>query len=206
MAVDAAPAMPCSAAAERNKGPILDVLRGLLPEMGLVLEIASGSGQHVVHFADALPRLIWQPSEADAQLRDWIDARVREHGLVNVRPAIALDARESPWPVDGVDAVLCINMIHISPWSATQGLMAGASAALRDEGVLCVYGPFRRDGRHTSAGNAAFDADLRARDAAWGLRDTREVVALAAAAGLVLERMREMPANNLTMVFRKAAA
>ena len=197
--------MPFSAAAQRNQEPILEVLADVLPQQGLVLEIASGSGQHAVHFAAGLTGLTWQPTEADPQLREWIDVRVRQAGLANVRPAIALDARATPWPVKAADAVVCINMTHVSPWEATLGLLAGASEVLGKDGVLFLYGPFRRDGVQTSAGNIAFDADLRSRDPAWGLRDTRDVVAEAAARGFVLDRLVEMPANNLSLVFRKEA-
>lgn len=204
--VNAPASMPCSAAAQRNQEPILSVLAEVLPPSGLVLEIASGSGQHAVHFAAALPALEWQPSEADPYLREWIDVRARQAGLANVRPAIALDAREAPWPVTAADAIACINMIHISPWPATLGLLTGATQVLDEGGVLFLYGPFRRDGVHTSAGNAAFDADLRARDSAWGLRDTQAVIDEAAAKGFVLERLVEMPANNLSLVFRKVSA
>ncbi len=198
--------MPFSAAAQRNQEPILEVLADVLPAHGLVLEIASGSGQHAVHFATALPRLTWQPTEADPHLREWIDARVRQAGLANVRPAIALDARATPWPVTAADAIVCINMTHISPWAATLGLLAGASEVLGDDGVLFLYGPFRRDGVQTSAGNLAFDADLRSRDPAWGLRDTRDVLEEAAARGFVLDRLVEMPANNLSLVFRRTSS
>jgi SAM-dependent methyltransferase len=197
--------MPFSAAAQRNQAPILEVLAGVLPAQGLVLEIASGTGQHVVHFAAALPGLQWQPTEVDPQLRACIDARARQAGLANVRPAIALDARATHWGAIAADAVVCINMIHISPWEATLGLLAGASESLGEGGLLFLYGPFRRDGVHNSAGNVAFDADLRARNPAWGLRDTRDVIEEAAGRGFVPERMVEMPAGNLSLVLRKAA-
>jgi hypothetical protein len=197
--------MAFSASAERNKGPILEVLGQALPPHGFVLEVASGTGQHVVHFAAALPGSTWQPTEREADLLDAIDARVREAGLTNVRPAIVLDARTVPMPIEAADAVVCINLLHISPWAATLGLMAGAAAALRPGAALFVYGPFRIDGRHTSAGNVQFDADLRARDPGWGIRDTRDVSAAAVHAGFVLERSVPMPANNLSLVFRKVA-
>jgi SAM-dependent methyltransferase len=198
--------MQCSPSAERNKGPILAVLAEALPASGLVLEIASGTGQHVAHFAAALPGLAWQPTELDPALRDLIDARVREAGLANVRPAIELDARTAPWPVEAADAIVCINMVHISPWSATLGLMSEAARVLGEGGLLFLYGPYRRDGRHTSPGNLQFDADLRARNPEWGIRDTREVLEAAAAAGFALERLVEMPANNLSLVLRRGAA
>jgi SAM-dependent methyltransferase len=197
--------MGFSAAAERNKGPILEVLGHVLPPRGLVLEVASGTGQHVVHFAAALPGSTWQPTEREADLLEEIDARVRAAELANVRPAAVLDARTVPMSIEAADAVVCINLLHISPWAATLGLMAGAAAALPPGGVLFVYGPFRIDGRHTSDGNVRFDTELRARDPAWGIRDTRDVCAAAADAGFVLERTVPMPANNLSLVFRKVA-
>ena len=195
--------MQCSPSAERNKDPILAVLAEALPAHGLVLEIASGTGQHVVHFAAALAGLLWQPSELDQASCEAIDERVRDAGLANVRPAIELDARTAPWPVEAADAIVCINMVHISPWSATLGLMSEAARVLGDGGLLFLYGPYRRDGRHTSPGNVQFDADLRARNPEWGIRDTREVLAAASAAGFALERLVELPANNLSLVLRK---
>jgi len=195
--------MQCSPSAERNKDPILAVLAEVLPARGLVLEIASGTGQHVVHFAAALAGLLWQPSELDQASCEAIDERVRDAGLANVRPAIELDARTAPWPVEAADAIVCINMVHISPWSATLGLMAEAARVLGEGGVLFLYGPYRRDGLHTSPGNVQFDAELRARNPEWGIRDTQEVCEAASAAGFALERLVEMPANNLSLVFRK---
>ena len=195
--------MQCSPSAERNKDPILAVLAEVLPARGLVLEIASGTGQHVVHFAAALAGLLWQPSELDRASCEAIDERVRDAGLANVRPAIELDARTTPWPVEAADAIVCINMVHISPWSATLGLMAEAARVLGEGGVLFLYGPYRRDGLHTSPGNVQFDAELRARNPEWGIRDTQEVCEAASAARFALERLVEMPANNLSLVFRK---
>jgi len=195
--------MQCSPSAERNKDPILAVLAEVLPARGLVLEIASGTGQHVVHFAAALAGLLWQPSELDQASCEAIDERVRDAGLANVRPAIELDARTAPWPVEAADAIVCINMVHISPWSATLGLMAEAARVLGEGGVLFLYGPYRRDGLHTSPGNVQFDAELRARNPEWGIRDTQEVCEAASAARFALERLVEMPANNLSLVFRK---
>ncbi|MGQ9364820.1 DUF938 domain-containing protein [Azospirillum sp. ST 5-10] len=188
-------------AAERNRDPILDVLRRVLPATGLVLEVASGTGQHAVHFAAALPGLEWQPSDADARARASVAAWRADAGLANLREPLALDAAAGSWPVARADAVVCINMIHIAPWAAAQGLLRGAARLLPEGAPLVLYGPFRRDGRHTAPGNAAFDADLRARDPAWGVRDLGEVAA--AAAGFRLGEVVEMPANNLTVVFRR---
>ena len=164
-------------AAERNRGPILDVLRRVLPASGCVLEIASGTGQHAVHFAQALPGLHWQPSDPDAQARRSIAAWVAHAGLANVAGPLAFDVRDA-CPVDTLDAIVCINMIHISPWACTDALFAGASRLLRPGGVLFLYGPYRREGRHTAPSNEAFDLQLRGRDPSWGVRDLQTVVAL----------------------------
>jgi SAM-dependent methyltransferase len=198
---------PDSPAAERNKGPILEVLRGVLPPAGTVLEIASGTGQHVVHFAAALPGLTWQPSDPDPERSAAIAARVAGAGLPNVRAPLALDVHEARWPVTApVAAVVCINMIHIAPATATGALIAGARRALDPAGarVLYLYGPYRQGGRHTAPSNAAFDESLRARDPAWGVRDLDEVTALAAAAGFRRTAVVPMPANNLSVVFSLA--
>ena len=189
-------------AAERNKDPILDVLRQVLPERGLVLEIASGTGQHAVHFAAALPALSWQPSDPDPANRESIAAYVSMSGLANVAAPLALDAREPNWPIDRADAVVCINMIHIAPWAAAEGLVRGAADLLGEGKPLVLYGPFTRGGRHTAPSNADFDASLKRRDAEWGVRDLDDVTALAQHHGLELERVVAMPANNLTVVFR----
>ena len=189
-------------AAERNQGPILAVLQRALPPAGLVLEIASGTGQHVAHFAVALPNLDWQPSEADPAFHDSIRAWTAAAALTNVRPPLAFDVR-LPWPLAQADAVLCINMIHIAPWAATQALLDGAAGVLPPGGVLFLYGPFRRFGAHTAASNAAFDAQLRAADPDWGVRDLEAVAALADAAGFDMREVVEMPANNLSVVFEK---
>ena len=188
-------------AAARNREPILEVLRGVLPAAGLVLEVASGTGEHVAHFAAALPGLIFQPTEFDAGRRESVDAWAA--GLGNVRPAVALDAAGDAWPVDAADAIVCINMILIAPWAAAEGLMRGARRVLPVGGVVVLYGPFKREGRHTAESNVAFDASLRGLDAAWGVRDLEAVTALAEGAGLGLEAVVEMPANNLTVVYRQ---
>lgn len=188
-------------AALRNRDPIAAVLAEVLPAEGLVLELASGSGEHAVHFARVFPALTWQPSDPDAQARASI-AAWRE-GLANVLPPLAIDAATADWPCPRADAVLCINMIHISPWEATEGLMRGAGALLAAGAPLVLYGPYRRAGRPLEPSNAAFDADLKRRDPRWGLREVDAVSACAAAAGLALDRVVEMPANNLTVVFRR---
>jgi SAM-dependent methyltransferase len=185
-----------SPAAERNKGPILEVLKRVLPQRGTVLEIASGSGQHVLHFAQALPKLTWQPSDADPEV-------ISQESLDNMLPPVALDVRRWPWPIERADAVLCINMIHISPWQATEALMHGAARVLPAGGVLYLYGPYRRGGGHTAPSNAAFDADLRARNSEWGVRDVEAVIDAAAREGLQFGEIVQMPANNLSVVFRK---
>lgn len=190
-----------AAAAERNKDPILAVLRRVLPRTGLVLEIASGTGQHVAHFARALPSLQWQPSDADAQSRASVRAWVA--GLENVLAPVELDVLKRPWAVTRADAVVCINMIHIAPWACAEALVSGAGELLGAGGVLFLYGPFRRYGRHRSASNEAFDASLRASDPDWGVRDLEAVVEIAGVAGFRLEEVVEMPANNLSVVLRK---
>ena len=189
--------------AERNKGPILDVLARVMPRRGVVLEIASGTGQHVIHFARALPGLAWQPSDSDAELRDSIALRAQEERLANVKPPIDLDVTRLPWPLQTADAAVCINMIHVAPWSATRALFEGARALLPAQGILFLYGPYRRFGDQTSESNAQFDADLRAHNAEWGIRDLEAVCEVAARAGFVLAEIVEMPANNLSVVFER---
>ncbi len=192
--------------AERNRGAILEVLQRVVPPRAVVLEIASGTGQHAVHFARAMPSWSWQPSDPDPDLRASIAQWSRVEGLANVAAPLALDVHEQPWPVERADAVVCINMIHVAPWSATPALCSGAAAVLPAGGVLILYGPYRRGGRHTAPSNESFDADLRARDPRWGVRDLEQVAAEAARAGLDLEQTVEMPANNLSVVFRRRAA
>lgn len=195
-----------SPSAERNKQPILEVLTRVLPPQGLVLEIGSGTGQHVAHFAKALPALSFQPSEMDLSRHASIQAWVTSEHLQNVRPPIAIDLLAQPWPLASADAMLCINVIHISPWEATRALMAGAGAILPEGGALVTYGPYLRDGAHTAPSNEAFDASLRARDPRWGVRDIDAVARIAGQAGLALEAVVAMPANNFTLVWRKSAA
>lgn len=191
-------------AAARNRQPILDVLRPRLPAEGVVLEIASGSGEHIVHFAAALPGLVFQPSDPSSEARASIDDWIRTEGLGNVRMALALDAVDDAWPIERADVVLCCNMIHIAPWEAAVGLVSGASRILSRGGVLYLYGPYRRDGRHTAPSNEAFDRDLRQRNPAWGVRDLETVTALAASRGFGPPEIIEMPANNLSLLFKLA--
>jgi len=192
-----------SPSAERNKGPILEVLARVLPRRGLVLEIASGTGQHVVHFAEAHPDLTWQPSDPDPELRESIALRVSEERATNINPPIDLDVTKRPWPLRTADAVVAINMIHVAPWSATLALFEGAKALLSPGHVLFLYGPYRRHGRHTSESNAQFDVALRARSPDWGLRDMEAVSDVAANAGFALAEIVEMPANNFSLVFKR---
>ncbi|MBR0672084.1 DUF938 domain-containing protein [Neoroseomonas soli] len=191
-------------ATARNRDPILAVLRNVLPARGVVLEVASGTGEHAVHFAAAFPSLVFQPSDPNDAARASIDAWAS--GIANIRPALALDAAAPAWPVAEADAVLCINMIHIAPWSACEGLVRGAAVILPAGAPLVLYGPYKREGRHTAPSNEAFDADLRTRDPAWGVRNLEDVAALAAAAGFGPPEVTEMPANNLVVVFRRSAA
>lgn len=188
----------------RNRAPILDVMRRVLPPAGRVLEIASGSGEHAVFVAAAMPGLVWQPSDPDAAARASVAAWTAAEGLTNVLVPLEIDVRAPDWGVRGpFDALVAINMIHISPWDATLGLMAGAGRLLREGGVLFTYGPYMRDGAHTAPSNEAFDASLRARDASWGVRDVADVERAASAQGLALDHIVEMPANNWALVFTR---
>jgi cyclopropane fatty-acyl-phospholipid synthase-like methyltransferase len=194
-----------SPAAERNKALILDAIRARLPSIGVVLEIASGTGQHVVHFARALPALTWQPSDADDQLRAAAAERIRAARSNNIRAPLRLDVLASEWPSVEADAIVCINMIHIAPWSATNALLAGASRLLRRGAPLFLYGPYKRGGRHTAASNEAFDESLRARNPEWGVRDLDDVERCAEEHGFALVEVTPMPANNLTVTFERAS-
>jgi SAM-dependent methyltransferase len=190
-------------ATERNRDPIASVLREVLPPSGLVLEVASGTGEHAVHFARCFPHLEWQPSDPDPDALTSIEAWAADAGLPNLRAPVELDAAGGTWPIDRADAVLCINMVHISPWAATLGLLAGAAGLLPPGGPLYLYGPYSRQGIETAASNEAFDRSLRSRNPDWGLRDLEAVVSAAELNGLSLESVTEMPANNLSLVFRK---
>ncbi|WP_445501719.1 DUF938 domain-containing protein [Microvirga sp. G4-2] len=187
----------------RNRDPILAVLHRVLPPAGTVLEIASGTGEHAVYFAAALPHLTWQPSDQDEQALRSIATHRSISGLSNLLAPLALDAAAPDWPVEQADAVVAINMVHISPWRTTQGLMAGAERVLPRGGVLYLYGAYRENGTHTAPSNEAFDADLRRRNPEWGIRDLEAVAELAGSHGLTLVERIPMPANNLSLVFRR---
>ncbi len=190
-------------AAERNRQPILEVLRRVLPPAGLVLEVASGTGQHAVFFSDHLPSVQWQPTDASHEalrsIRAWVDETARE----NLRPPLELDVRSPPWPIARAGAVVCINMIHISPWESTEALFDGASKLLASGAPLITYGPYRRHGEHTSPSNAAFDESLRSRNAQWGVRDIDELLELGVRTGFALEEEVGMPANNMSLIWRR---
>ncbi|MGH6615280.1 DUF938 domain-containing protein [Sphingomonas sp.] len=185
----------------RNREAIAAVLRDVLPTTGLVLEIASGSGEHCAYLATLFDHLEWQPSDPDAggraSIAAWCD------GLANVRPPVDLDAAAQDWPIARADAILCANMVHISPWEATLGLLDGAGRILPTNGPLILYGPYRRDGQTTAPSNEAFDESLKARNPDWGLRRIEDVAAVARRHGLILGEIIEMPANNLTLVFHR---
>jgi hypothetical protein len=197
-----------AAATQRNREPIVGVLRRVLPAAGTVLEIASGTGEHAVWFAAQLPGLVFQPSDPDPDHRASIAAWTAFTAVATVRAPLAIDVAAPDWekapgvPRD-VAAILCINMTHISPWAATLGLVRGAGALIAPGGVLYLYGAYKRGGSHTAPSNASFDTSLRARDPAWGVRDLEAVTAAAAAAGFAPESVIEMPANNLSVVFRR---
>jgi hypothetical protein len=196
--------LPESPAAERNKQPIAEVLAAVLPATGVVLEVASGTGQHAEHFARAFPELVWQPSELDEASLAALAARVERAHLPNLRAPLAFDVRARGAPLERAAAVLCSNMIHIAPWAACEGLFEHASGLLDHGAPLVLYGPFMRDGVHTAPSNAAFDRSLRARDEAWGVRDLTDVDDLARLHGFVLQVTIAMPANNFTVVWRRA--
>lgn len=216
----------CAPATERNRSAILQVLTQVLPDSGRVLEVASGTGEHALFFAQHLPHLIWQPSDLSAEMRASIDAWRGRQLLPNLRASIAVDACQPIWPVEAatnvtetagenvteeredsneppIVAIANINMIHISPWNACLGLMAGAGRILPPDGILYLYGPFQREGAHTAPSNAAFDTSLRDRNPDWGVRDLEEVVAVARQHHLHLIDIVQMPANNLSVIFQR---
>jgi Protein of unknown function (DUF938) len=193
-------------AAARNRDVILARLQSLLPSAGQVLEIASGSGEHIVHFAAALPNLRWQPSDPDPTALASIAAWTQASGLTNILPPLRLDASADAWPVTQVDAILCINMVHISPWDATVGLFKRSAGALTAGAPLILYGPYLEDTVETAPSNLAFDQSLKERNPAWGLRDLSEVDRVAADCGFARTDRYAMPANNLTLVYHKRAA
>jgi SAM-dependent methyltransferase len=187
----------------RNRQPILDVLARVLPPAGLVLEIASGSGEHAVFFAENLSSLRWQPTDADDGALASIAAHRAAAGLPYLLRPLRLDVAAEHWPIDSADALVCNNMVHITPWRIAEGLMAGAGRALRAGGIVYLYGPYRIDGRHTAASNKDFDAWLKAQNPEWGIRDLAEVTALARRSGLQLTETVAMPANNVSVIFRR---
>jgi hypothetical protein len=170
---------------------------------GVILEIASGSGEHVVHFARNLPSLVFQPSDPEPETLLSVAAWVKDAHVTNVRAPIVLNASQSPWPIGSADGVICINMAHISPWDATVGLITGAAAILPPGSPLYLYGPYKRKGLATAPSNETFDRNLRDRNATWGLRDLEAVVAIAQSVGCSIPTVTEMPANNLSVVFRR---
>jgi len=194
-----------SAAAERNRQPILEVLQRWLPAFGNMLEVAAGTGQHAIHLAAGLPGWTWQPTDPDPAALASIAARREAGGSVNLLPPQPLDVMAPSWPVDKPsDAIFCANLLHIAPWATCAALMQGAARHLASDGRLILYGPFLVDGVVTAAGNLAFDADLRARDPAWGLRRMADVQGVAANAGLLLRDCVAMPANNNLLLFERA--
>jgi len=190
-------------AALRNREPIAEVLSEWLPDRGLVLEIASGTGEHAVFFAERFPQLEWQPSDVHPDALGSIEAWRQEKGLENVRSPIVLDASAMDWPIASADAVLSINMVHISPWASALGLIDGAARLLPTGGPLILYGPWLKEDVPTVPSNLAFDADLKARDPEWGLRTVEEFAAAAEKRALVVAQTRAMPANNLMLLLRK---
>ena len=180
-----------------------EVLRRVLPPRGLVLELASGSGEHVTYFAKMLPTLLWQPTDLDPRALASIAAHRTAADAPNLLSPLRLDAMSEEWPVQRADALVCINMIHITPWAATKGLMTGAERTLRSGGVLYLYGPYQIDGRHTAQSNEEFDAWLRTQSAQWGVRDLAEVTALAQRHAFSLRETVPMPANNLSVIFER---
>lgn len=190
--------------AERNREPILEVLERELPGSGKVLEIASGSGQHVQFFAEALPELSWQPTDFDPRALQSIASYRRESKAGNLLEPLPLDVTQHPWPVENAQALLCFNMIHIAPWSCAEALFEGAKCVLDDGAPLVIYGPFRFNGEFAAPSNADFDLWLKAKDPSYGVRDLTALEHLGHAAGLKLTRIQAMPANNHTLVFRRA--
>lgn len=199
------------AAADRNRDDVFAVLREVLPRSGTILEIASGGGQHAAHFAAALPGVVWQPSDASPDRLALMVERFKSLEISNLRPPVLLDVGADVWPIEAapvdppVTGIVNVNMIQVAPWSICRALFAGAARLMTTGGVLYMYGPFIRDGVHMSEGNAEFDRSLRARNPEWGLRDLSDVCDAAAQAGLKLDRVVEMPVNNLSVVFRTEA-
>lgn len=192
-----------SPSAERNKRPIADLLKHVLPDHGTVLEISSGTGQHVVHFAREMPNLTWQPSERDVPSLQSIERWMTAESLPNILAPLRIDVTELPWPAGNAAAIVCLNMIHIAPWPAAEGLIQGAKSVLGQGGILFLYGPYRRQGRPTAPSNETFDAQLRSRNLEWGLRSVEDVARHALLHDFGAPDIHEMPANNLSLVFRR---
>jgi len=190
-------------AALRNRDFIVGVLRDVLPTKGVILEIASGSGEHVVHFARNFPSLVFQPSDREPDALQSIAAWVKASRVTNARAPMVLEVSQSPWPIASADGIICINMVHISPWESALGLVRGAAAILPLTAPLYLYGPYKREGFATASSNQAFDRSLRDRDPTWGLRDLEAVAAAAQSVGFSIPTIIEMPANNLSVVFRR---
>ncbi len=190
-------------AALRNREPIFEVIGSVLPSAGTVVEVASGSGEHVTFFAEKMPQLSWQPTDIDPDALASIDAHVADTGLSNVNAALRLDTREEPWPISEAAAMICFNMVHISPWASTVGLIAGAGRVLPVGAPLITYGPYKFDGELPAPSNQAFDQSLRTRNSDWGIRDIVDMTRLAEAAGFTREAVHAMPANNHTVIFRR---
>ena len=187
----------------RNRDFILDVLRDVLPTTGIILEIASGSGEHVVHFARNFPSLAFQPSDPEPDALRSIAAWVKAAQVTNVRAPIVLDASQSPWPIASAEGIICINMVHISPWDAALGLIRGAAAILPPGSPFYLYGPYKREGFATTPSNQAFDRSLHDHNPTRGLRDLEAVTAIAQSVGFSVPTITEMPANNLSVVFHR---
>lgn len=192
-----------SPAAMRNRGPILEVLRSILPGSGMVLEVASGTGEHVVYFANHFPSLEWQPTDPSSAARASISAWIAAEALTNILPPLDIDVTHRAWKAGRASAIVAINLLHISPWGATIGLLRGASKILPLGGPLYLYGPFRRQDRPFEPSNQAFDDDLRSRDPNWGIRGLEDVIQLAVQFDLALDRLVEMPSNNMSVIFRR---
>jgi hypothetical protein len=192
-----------SPATARNREPILALLRRVLPERGLVLEISSGAGEHAAFLSKQFPDLEWQPSDVDASALASIEAW-RSDGSEKLQPPVPLDVTSPSWPISHAQVVININMIHIAPWKACEGLMHGTGRVLSQGGLMLLYGPFRVDGQHTAATNAAFDTSLQARDPTWGVREMSDVIEEARSNDLHFEEQVAMPANNFSLIFRRA--
>jgi len=190
-------------AAQRNRDLIADVLAKTIRPDGLILELASGSGEHCLRFAERFPGAVLQPSDPSPRARASIDAWAQSSGLTNIRPALDLDASLAAWPLESADAMICINMIHIAPWEATLGLFKGAATYLTHAGTLFTYGPYMRDGAHTSDGNRSFDADLRAENPRWGIRSIEALTEVAQDNGISAPEIVAMPSNNFCLIFKK---